>query len=122
LHIHLDTPVAGVLVVNQTFFRGWRALVDGREQAPIRVDHALTGVVVAAGTHEVELEYRPISFTVGAAGTAAALLVLGVLLFLRGRRQDGAPLAPEPLDVSSSAARPPDRAPETTAPAPDPHD
>ncbi len=122
LRVHVETPVAGVLVVNQTFFRGWRALVDGKEQAPIRVDHALTGVVVETGTHEIELEYRPISFTVGAAGTAAALLVLGVLLFLRGREQDGATLAPEALDFSSSAARPPDRAPGTTAPAPDPHD
>ena len=130
LRIHVETPVAGVLVVNQTFFRGWRALVDGREEAPIRVDHALTGVVVAAGTHEVELAYRPASFTAGAAGSAGALLALGVLLFLRGRRRDDAAPAFETRSdgtsqvgspgFSSSAARPPDRAPGTTAPAPDP--
>ena len=107
-----------MLVVNQAYFRGWHALVDGREQPPIRVDHALTGVVLAAGAHDVELEYRPASFTAGAELSGAALAALIVLLLWRRKRPDAPTAAEAPL--SSSAARPPDRAPGTTAPAPDP--
>jgi hypothetical protein len=118
LRVRVETPAAGVLVVNQAFFRGWRALVDGREQPPIRVDHALTGVVLGAGAHDVELAYRPASFVAGAGLSGAALAALIVLLLWKRTRPDARAAADALL--SSSAARPPDRAPGTTALAPDP--
>jgi hypothetical protein len=113
LRASVTTPAAGLLVVNQTFFPGWRLRVDGVERTPIRVDHALLGVVVPAGHHEVELRYRPASFTAGAALSLAALAAIALLLAWPRRR-------PAADELSSSASPPPDRAPGTTAPAPDP--
>lgn len=109
LHVGVKTPVAGVLVVNQTFFPGWKLRVDGAERTPIRVDHALLGIVLAAGAHEVWLQYAPASFTAGAALSLAAAVAIALLLAWPRRRS-----------LSSSASSPPDRAPGTTAPAPDP--
>ena len=89
LRASVQTPVAGLLVVNQTFFPGWRLTVDGVERTPIRVDHALLGIVVAAGAHEIELRYRPTSFTAGAALSLAAVASIALLLAWPRRRRPG---------------------------------
>jgi uncharacterized membrane protein YfhO len=59
--------------------------VDG-ESAPIyRADYLFRAVPVPEGEHDVAFVYRPLSFYLGSAITAAAGLVLGVLLRLRRR-------------------------------------
>ena len=69
--------------------RSWSATVDGRDTAVVRVNGALTGIVLPAGARGVELDYRPTSLPIGASITALALL--GWLVWvartpLRGRR------------------------------------
>lgn len=113
LRADVKTPVPGVLVANEAFFRGWRVRVDGSERAPIRVDHALMGVVLPAGEHRLEFDYSPRSFTIGAVLSLAAASVLLALLLLRLP-------AHSVEDFSSSSSSRPDPAPGTRALAPDP--
>jgi hypothetical protein len=47
------------LVVSQPFYPGWQARVDGQPVPIYRTDFLLQGLPVAAGSHRVELSYRP---------------------------------------------------------------
>jgi hypothetical protein len=80
VHAQLEQP--GLLVLADTFYPGWHALIDGRP-VPIRaVDSLFRGVEVGQGSHTVEFNYRPGSFRIGlliSAG-AAAMLLLGILV------------------------------------------
>jgi len=41
------------MVLSQTFYPGWKALVDGTQTDVFPVDIAPTGIVLSAGTHDV---------------------------------------------------------------------
>jgi hypothetical protein len=82
------------LTIANPFFPGWTVRVDGvaayfeaRPGDPIRV-------AIPAGSHRVDLLYRPASFRVGCAIAAVAALTLGVVLTRRPRVgvRPGAPL------------------------------
>jgi hypothetical protein len=73
------------LVLTETFAPGWHARVDGTPAPVLRADRALVAIAVPAGTHDVELDYRPRSVLVGAPVSLLVLCVLGAVA-LRARR------------------------------------
>jgi len=80
IRYHSSSP--SLLRLSVPYFRGWHAIVDGKELPVVHVDLALMGVVVPAGDREVEFFFRSDSFRVGLALTLAGL-VLCVLLIAR---------------------------------------
>jgi hypothetical protein len=102
VEVEVTAAQPGQLVLNDTFYPGWTAEVDGQEE-PIRAANtAFRAVGVPAGRHTVTFSYRPLSFRVGTALSAAGLLVVVVglpaaLLIGRRRRARG-----------EGAARPPE--------------
>ncbi|MGI5865384.1 MAG: YfhO family protein [Myxococcales bacterium] len=76
----------GVLVVSDSWFPGWQALVDGRRAPLYRANFLARAVPVSAGRHRVELFYRPVSFLAGAAVSSMALFAMGSLAFAGQRR------------------------------------
>ncbi|MDQ3707365.1 MAG: YfhO family protein, partial [Chloroflexota bacterium] len=54
-----------LLVVAESWYPGWRAKLDTQPVPLLRTNYLSQGVVVPAGTHVVELEYSPDSFTYG---------------------------------------------------------
>jgi hypothetical protein len=78
-----------LLVLADNYYDGWVARIDGQETAVLRVNHALRGVVVPAGDHEVVFTYEPrdlyIGFYVYLAGFAL-LAAYGLYLLFRLRR------------------------------------
>ncbi len=56
---------AGVLVLTDSFYPGWRAFVDGKEQEILRANLFFRAVPLPAGDHLVEFRYQPLSFTIG---------------------------------------------------------
>ena len=56
---------AGVLVLADSYYPGWRVFVDGREGKILRANHFFRAVELSAGDHEVRFDYAPRSFTVG---------------------------------------------------------
>jgi hypothetical protein len=86
--LEVDTAEDGMLVLSEVYYPGWRALVDGREVRIHRVDHALRGVEVKAGTSRVELSFDPITLKIGgvlSAGTLLAALALAAKGWARRR-------------------------------------
>lgn len=69
-------------VLVDAFDPGWRATVDGRPAPVLRANGAFRAVPVPAGTHGVELVYRPASVVAGllvsAAAAAVGLAALGL--------------------------------------------
>jgi hypothetical protein len=93
LVLSVDAARDALLVVSRLDFPGWRATVDAKESAIVRVHGAMMGVVVPAGRHRVVLEYRPRTLLVGALASLAGLVALVVRArgaFARhARRRDG---------------------------------
>jgi hypothetical protein len=77
----------GFLIISQIFYPGWLAIVDGKEERPLRVDYTFVGVPLSKGTHTIDLVFRPMSFKIGLALSVTSLLVLGSLLIFSPRPQ-----------------------------------
>ncbi len=69
----------GTVVFGESYFPGWRATVDGKP-TPIREMYGcLRGVNIPAGSHRIEMRYRPASVILGAAMTGLGWLLCGLL-------------------------------------------
>jgi hypothetical protein len=91
-----------ILVLTQTYYPGWHATIDTKEVSvfPVNVKHI--GVLVPAGTHTVEFQYRPDSFVYGvwisgiSLGVTIFLMVFGFFRSLLNTHQTAAVRAPYP--------------------------
>jgi hypothetical protein len=86
--IQANASRAGWLVLNDTYYPGWKASVDGRSVDIRPANTAFRAIPVAAGRHTITFSYRPLSVIVGAIVSALALLliVLGFAWPAVGRR------------------------------------
>jgi hypothetical protein len=85
---------AGLLVLTDLDYPGWKATVDGRDVPIERVNYLLRGVPLSAGTHEVEFRYEPASFRAGwiiSLLSAIAVLAVGAVGLRNRRRPPGQP-------------------------------
>lgn len=78
-----ETQQPALLVIGETWFPGWQALVDGVPQPLLRVDVNYRGIMLDAGRHRIELRYRPWQFPVGCAVGALGLAVVALALVPR---------------------------------------
>src|SRR5262249_43512257 len=76
VQIATASPAAGILVLSDMAFPGWQAQVDGASAPILTVDHALRGVYLSAGTHNVMYSYGPNSFKWGVVISGLALILL----------------------------------------------
>jgi len=53
IEVEVKTDQAGILILSDNFYPGWRVFLDGREEEIYQVDYNLRGVVVSKGKHEV---------------------------------------------------------------------
>ncbi len=72
--LDVSSPTGGVVASSISFATGWRATAGGRQARVVEVNSGFLGVQVPAGTHRVELRFRPLGWTVGwvLCGLAAA--------------------------------------------------
>lgn len=88
----VDTPGPAYLALAEAYYPGWRARVDGEPASVYRANTAFRAVYIdKPGAHMVELVFAPPSFALGAAISAATLLVLAGAMaahWLRRRRSD----------------------------------
>jgi uncharacterized membrane protein YfhO len=72
----------GLLVLSEINYPGWQALLDGR---PVEIQNAvglLRSISISAGTHSLEMRFRPMPVYLGLALSAVAWIFL--LLFSQG--------------------------------------
>ncbi len=83
--VRVSSARRGWLILNECWYPGWRATVDGTTTPIHRVNVAVQGIEVPAGTHVVEFHYAPASFRTGVvASVGGCVLVLSA--FVRRRR------------------------------------
>ena len=75
----------GILVLADTFFPGWEAVVDGRSQEIREVYGVIRGVGLPAGAHQVTFQYRSPSVTAGFWFLGLSLVALAILYWFRGQ-------------------------------------
>lgn len=87
--VKVNAANAGYLVLADSWYPGWEALVDG-ERVPIyRADYIFRAIHLQAGDHTVVFEYHPASFAIGAAISGSSLLIcagLAVFAYRRSKR------------------------------------
>jgi len=85
----------GYLVMDDGWFPGWTATMDGRVVPVLRADYLLRAVHLPPGRHTVRFVYAPLAYLLGAAVTLATALALlfvaAYSLTRRGRRRADAP-------------------------------
>ncbi|MBI3934460.1 MAG: YfhO family protein [Acidobacteria bacterium] len=67
----------GFLLLNEIYYPGWEALVDGTPSRIYPADGAFRALYLAAGSHHIEFQFRPPYFYWG-----AAISMLTAILFL----------------------------------------
>jgi hypothetical protein len=80
IRVMTDAPARQLLVVSESYHAGWQAYSDGRRAQIIRAYGDFMAVPVAAGAHEIEFLFRPLSWRIG--GYVSAAGVVALLLFL----------------------------------------
>jgi hypothetical protein len=78
--VHVEADGAGLLVLSETYYPGWRAQIDGRDVPILRANGVMRAVAVGAGSHEVSFRYDPDSFRLGAGLSAGSLVMALVAL------------------------------------------
>ncbi len=88
------TAQPALLVIGETWFPGWQALVDDVPQPLRRVDLNFRGLLLDAGQHRIELRYRPWQFPVGCGIGALGLLAVALAMIPRLGGRWAAPKTP----------------------------
>jgi hypothetical protein len=100
VRVTVDATAPSVVVIRNTWDRGWSATVDGRTVPVLRADYLLQGVPVPAGHHEIRLTYDDPTIAAGIALSAVVWLVFGValgwLMWAGRRRRKRATPSPDP--------------------------
>lgn len=74
---------AGLAVFSEMYYKnGWNAYVDGKATNHFKVDYALRGMLIPAGSHVIEFKFEPQVVKTGS--TIALISSLGMLLLLVG--------------------------------------
>jgi hypothetical protein len=82
ISLSVDTNAAGYLVLVEAYDPGWRASVDGLPASVVPANVLFRAVAIPAGSHLVELRYRPLAVVVGAWLSLLGLFAAGATLWL----------------------------------------
>jgi hypothetical protein len=85
VRVSVRTGGDGLLVLADPWYPQWRVEIDGRPAELLRVDHALRGVRVPAGDHQVIFTYRDRPLQLGLALSGLTVLGLAGLWWWRRR-------------------------------------
>jgi hypothetical protein len=80
LSMKTQSSSSAILVVSQTYYPGWKAIVDGKQSDVLQADVALAGIAIPAGTHEVRLAFQPLSFRIGLGVSILSTTILLALI------------------------------------------
>ena len=81
--VELTNPVAGYLVLSDSYLPGWQAFVDGQPTRIFCANYLVRAVALEPGRHRVVFTYRPWPWRIGATASLLSLLLVPVALLLR---------------------------------------
>jgi uncharacterized membrane protein YfhO len=89
--VEAESDGPGLLVVNDAWWPGWRATIDGRPAELLPADVLVRAVRWPPGRHTLVMTYAPPEVAWGWAASAAGALVLALRVHRAARRRPGAP-------------------------------
>ncbi len=89
LDVEVTMHAAGLLVVSEQYYPGWKASIDGKPAPIYAVDGIFRGVFLEKGSHLVKFTYRPASFIIGAFISIGALFISFVFIILDRKLSGG---------------------------------
>lgn len=87
VNLNVTARADGYVVLTDTFFPGWIALVDGVPTKIERANVLFRAVKVSKGNHKIVYRYQPFSQKIGIALGLLGLLIV-IFMQLRGQRKD----------------------------------
>lgn len=78
LKARVNSNTDGILTLNDNYYFGWRAYIDGKETKIFRSNFLFRGIYFPKGSHIVEYKYQPESLKLG---TGISFIFLIILLF-----------------------------------------
>lgn len=85
IRVTADHP--GWLILSDAWYPGWNVRVDGKNTPVLRANVLFRAVEVPAGTHQVLIQYQPLSFYLGFTGTLVTILCLLFAFWISRRRR-----------------------------------
>ena len=88
--IQATTKTKGItmLVIADTYYKGWNAYIDKNPAPLYRVNWTMNGILLPEGDHTIDFLYEPISFTIGLWASALSLgLLVGIVVFTHQKRK-----------------------------------
>jgi hypothetical protein len=82
----VDAPADGIVVIDEAYYPGWRATVDGRRARIVPANSLFRGVLVPAGRHVIRMTYPATAWVILAPLSIASFLA-ALVLMLRARRR-----------------------------------
>jgi hypothetical protein len=94
MSMDVKTDKAGLMVLSEIYYPGWRARVNGKLAAIYQVDGALRGIPAPQGSSRIELEYVPVSFYLGGSITLFTVICVlaGLVLSWKEGRRSASPV------------------------------
>ncbi|MGH2390192.1 MAG: YfhO family protein, partial [Chloroflexota bacterium] len=82
VQVVFNAAAPGYLVLNDAYYPGWQAWLDGKPAPIRRADYLMRAVQVPAGTHRLVFTYAPVSYLAGLVISALSVLaIVAVLLW-----------------------------------------
>jgi hypothetical protein len=75
--LEVSTPEAALLFMSESYYPGWKAYVNGRQEEILRANYVFRAIPLGPGSHRVELVCQPLSFKLGMA--LSLLTIIGLL-------------------------------------------
>ncbi len=82
LNLEITATTQGYVILNQSWYPGWVARLDGAEVTIEKANYAFGALYLPPGKHILELEFAPTAFTIGL--IVSGLTWLATLAFLAG--------------------------------------
>ena len=83
----INAPQPGYVILTDTAYPGWQAIVDGQPAPIYTANLAFRAVAVSAGRHEISFSYRPRTFVIGLGLSLAGLgIVIAVMVYAIGKK------------------------------------
>jgi len=88
IRINSRTNVPTILVLDDNYYPGWNAYVDGHLTKIYRANYTFRSIILPAGNHHISFIYEPSSLKIGTIISGISFFLLVLLCFTRNREID----------------------------------
>jgi uncharacterized membrane protein YfhO len=84
LSLEAEVKNDGFVVINESYFPGWSAEVDGLKTEVYRANHAFIALPIKKGQHSIVLSFEPSTFKTGLATAFATIAFIIIVMIVKG--------------------------------------